>query len=120
MLVDKNEPSEAIKYRPSANNTAGWEKNKAISGALVVVEISKSQIHWMEPQDFTLDKVAAVLAGSSSTDTQINGLAIISADGNVQILNKDAALQRLQNMVNAAKKDPLRKSAGDSKRKKRE
>ncbi len=114
MVVDRHDPSEPLKYWPDVGNTPGWQQNKALGDVPIVVALSKSKSHWMEPRDFTLEDIVHLLIESSDANaTQVNGAAVISADGNVRVLDNDAALQRLENMVATAKERSSREKSGE-------
>jgi type II secretory pathway pseudopilin PulG len=72
-----------------------------MSNTLLVVEISHSDIHWMEPRDLPFDELEAWLDPQHEPRLggQIEGGFVAMADGSVQFLPRDVAIDKLRGLA---------------------
>jgi len=78
------------------------------SNTLMIVEIAHSDIHCMEPRDLPVEELAAWLDPKHKPQllgNHIEGGLVAYADGHVEMLSRDVAIERLRALVTAAGKD---------------
>jgi hypothetical protein len=90
----------------SADNSAKVTDIKdGTSNTLMIVEISNSNIHWMEPRDLPLEDLEDWLDPAHKPQlfgNHITGAWVCLADGSVQALPRDVTIERLREMARIA------------------
>ena len=84
------------------------ELNNGGSNTIMIVEISHSDIHWMEPRDLPLEELTVWLDPQHKPrlfGNHIEGGMVAYADGHVEMLSRDLTIQRLKALVTAAMND---------------
>ena len=93
---------------PAPRFTTLADVRDGATNTLLVVEISHSDIHWMEPRDLPVEELAEWLKPGHKPQLlghQIEGGFVAFADGHIEFLSRDVTMQRLQALVTAAGKD---------------
>jgi hypothetical protein len=77
------------------------------SNTLMVVEISHSDIHWMEPRDLPVEELEEWLDPDHKPRLggRIEGGLVALADGSVHFLPRDVAIERLRKLITPAGND---------------
>jgi hypothetical protein len=75
---------------------------------IMVIEISDSNIHWMEPRDLPIEELEAWLDPDHQPrifGNHIEGSLVAHADGSVEMLPRDVTIERLRAMITPAGDD---------------
>jgi hypothetical protein len=81
------------------------------SNTIMVVEISNSDIHWMEPRDLPIEELEAWLDPKHKPRLggEISGGLVAYADGSVSFLSRDVAIKHLRALFTSAGHEPIRR-----------
>jgi hypothetical protein len=88
------------------------------SNTIMVVELLNTGIHWMEPRDLAVEDLAKVWRDPKHKpprmdDWETSYAFVLYADGSVQWLDRDAAIDRLQALASAAGGEPHQPHHGE-------
>jgi len=74
------------------------------SNTIMIVEITNSDIHWMEPRDLPIEELEAWLdpEHKPSLARHVSGGLVVCADASVHVLSPEIALERLRAMITPA------------------
>ena len=100
MVTDPSQPTVRSK------NYRGWQHRVSVGDELMLVALRKSDIHWMEPRDLSLDEIRFPgddPSNPTSCYPQITGSFIVPEEGEAEFLDEAATWKRLREMVEAAK-----------------
>lgn len=97
---------------PGESSTSLTDLTDGPSHTVMVVELINSDIHWMEPRDVRGEDVAAVWSDPKHKPPRMDdwetGYAFVAyADGSVDWLERDVALERLKALISPAGGEPV-------------
>jgi hypothetical protein len=93
---------------PGSKASAISDITDGIAETIMVVEISNSDIHWMEPRDLPIEELEAWLDPDHKPrlfGNHIQGSVVAHADGSVEMLPRDVTIERLRAMITPAGND---------------
>ncbi len=77
--------------------------------AILVVEITGSDIHWMEPRDLTLEEALAAVRSDTSpriSSHHISGVLYVDAEGKVKVIEEPITVEELRGLLTVDPDDP--------------
>lgn len=89
---------------PGGQGTRLAQITDGTSNTLMVVEISHSDIHWMEPRDLPIEELKVWLEPDHKPRLggRIEGGLVALADGSVHFLPRDVAIEKLRKLITPA------------------
>jgi hypothetical protein len=92
---------------PGTSSTGTADVADGLSSTIMVVEITNSNIHWLEPRDIPIDELKECLnpRHRPSVGAQFKGGLVAYADGSVRYLPRDVTEKRLRALLSPAGND---------------
>ncbi|MEX2175179.1 MAG: DUF1559 domain-containing protein [Pirellulaceae bacterium] len=93
---------------PGARSADIADLKDGTSNTIMIVEIAHSDIHWMEPRDLPIEELAEWLDPAHKPRLlagHIEGGFVAYADGAVEMLSREVAIERLQALATIAGND---------------
>ena len=91
------------------------EVTDGVSETILVVEVTGSGIHWMEPEDLEWEEVDFTINGAKSISSEHEGGAhVMMCDGLVEFLKDDMAADEVRALATRAGGEPVPEFAGYS------
>ena len=96
---------------PDAQSRKFQEVTDGLSNTIMVVELLNTDIHWMEPRDLRVEDLEKDWRDPKHKPPRMDNWEtsyafVLYADGHVQWLDRDAAIERLQALVSTAGGEP--------------
>jgi type II secretory pathway pseudopilin PulG len=93
---------------PGSKSSTLEDITDGASDTIMVVEISNSDIHWMEPRDLPIEELETWLDPNHTPRIfghHIDGSFVMHADGSIELLPRNVTIERLRAMITPAGKD---------------